>query len=100
MLEAITEEDPEGKAFKIFCLKEPEYAMKIMVTWMTMEELDRVDTRQEYKGRDDDSLARILKYCQPFGLQFRYRHQVDGHNNRIHAPISIERAWATNLWPN
>ena len=25
MLEAITEEGPEGKAFKIFCFKEPEY---------------------------------------------------------------------------
>ena len=40
MLEAITEESPEGKAFNIFCFEEPEYVMNIMVTWMTMEELD------------------------------------------------------------
>ena len=46
MLEAITEEGPEGKAFKIF-FKEPEYVMKIMATWMTLEELDRADTRRE-----------------------------------------------------
>ena len=32
MLEAITEEGPEGKAFNIFCFKEPEYVMKIMAT--------------------------------------------------------------------
>ena len=32
MLGAITEEGPEGKAFKIFCFKEPEYVMKIMDT--------------------------------------------------------------------
>ena len=35
MLESITEEGPEGKALNIFCFKEPEYVMKIMVTWMT-----------------------------------------------------------------
>ena len=32
MLETVTEEGPEGKAFKIFCFKDPEYAMKIMDT--------------------------------------------------------------------
>ena len=37
MLEAITEEGPEGNAFNIFCFKEPEYVMKIMSTWMTLE---------------------------------------------------------------
>ena len=77
MLEAITEEGPEGKAFKIFCFKEPEYVMKIMATWMTLEELDRADTRQEYKGRDGESLTRIFNYRQPFDLQFLYLHQVD-----------------------
>ena len=74
--------------------------MEIMATWMTLEELGGADTRQEYKGRDDESLARIFKYRQPFGLHFRYRHHVDDHNNRIHAPISIERTWATTFWPN
>ena len=62
MLEAITEEGPKGKAFKIFCFKEPEYVVKIMATWMTLEELDGSDTRQEYKGRDGESLARLFKY--------------------------------------
>ena len=36
MLEAITEDGAEGKAFNIFFLKEPEYVMKIMATWMTL----------------------------------------------------------------
>ena len=30
MLEAITEEVPEGKAFNIYCFEEPEYVVKIM----------------------------------------------------------------------
>ena len=46
MLEAITEEGPEGKVFKIFCFKEPYYVMKIMATWMTLEELDGADNRR------------------------------------------------------
>ena len=87
MLEAITEEGTEGKAFNIFCFKDPEYVMKIMATWMTLEELDGADTRREYKGRDGESLARLFKYRQPFGLQLLYRHQVDDQKNRRHAPI-------------
>ena len=100
MFESITEEVPEGKAFKIFFFKEPEYVMKIMATWMTLEELDGADTRREYKGPDGDSLVRIFTYCHPFGLHFCYRHQLDDHNNIRHAPISIERTWATKFWPN
>ena len=72
MLEAITEEGPEGKAFNIFCFKEPDYVMKIMATCMILEELDGADTRQEYKGQDGDSLARLFKYHQPFSFHFRY----------------------------
>ena len=61
--------------------------MNIMATWMTLEELDGADTTPEYKRRDGESLARLFNYCQPFGLQLIYRHQVDDHNNIIHAPI-------------
>ena len=68
ILVAITEEGPEEKAFKIFCFKEPEYVMNIMVTWMTLEDLDGADNRQEYKGWDGQSLFRKIKYWQPFGL--------------------------------
>ena len=71
--------------------------MKIMATWTTLEELDGADIRREYKGRYGESLARLFKYCQPFGFHFRYRHQVDDHNNIRHAPISIERTWATKF---
>ena len=46
MLEDITEDGNGGKAFNIFCLKEPEYVMKIMATWITLEVLDGANTRQ------------------------------------------------------
>ena len=67
---------------------------------MTLEELDGADNRWEYKGRDGESLARPFKYRQPFGLHFRYRHQVDDHNNRRNSPISVERKWETKFWPD
>ena len=71
ILDAITEEGPEVKSFKISCFNELEYVMKIMATWMTLEELDGLDTSREYKGRDGHSLARLFKYCHPFVLHLR-----------------------------
>ena len=67
---------------------------------MTLEDLDGSDTRREYKGWDGESLARLFNYLHPFGLHLQYLHQVDNHNNRRHAPISIERTWATTFWPD
>jgi hypothetical protein len=100
MVEVMTEEGPQGKPFKIFCFKEPDYVMKIMATWMTLDELPEANTRRDYIGRDGQSLVKLFKYRQPFGLHFRYCHQVDDHNNRRHAPISVERTWATKFWPD
>ena len=74
--------------------------MKTMATWMTLEDLDGADTRREYKGRYGQSLTRPSKYRQPFGLHFHYCHQVNYHNNIIHATISIESTWATKFWPD
>ena len=74
--------------------------MKIMSTWTTLEELDRAETRLEYKGGDGESLTRLFKSCQTFGFHFCYRHQVDEHNNRRHASISIERTWETKFCPD
>ena len=44
MVEVMTEEGPQGKPFKIFCFKEPDYIMKIMATWMTLDELPEANT--------------------------------------------------------
>ena len=74
--------------------------MKIMATWMTLEDLDGADTRREYKGLYGQSLARLFIYRQPYGLHYCYRHQVDDHNNRRHDRISIERTWAKQVWPD
>jgi hypothetical protein len=61
MVEVMTEEGPQGRPFKIFCFKEPDYVMKIMATWMTLDELPGADTRQDYKGQDGQSLVKLFK---------------------------------------
>ena len=37
MMESLTE---ESKPFRLFCMKEPDYVMMIMASWMTLNELE------------------------------------------------------------
>ena len=68
MLEASTE---DGKPFRVFFLKYPEYVMKVMASWMTLDDMKGGKTRCNYKGRDGESLMKIFKFQQPFGFHFR-----------------------------
>ena len=45
MVEARTEDD---KLFKMFSMKEPGYVMKIMVSWMALDELEGARTRRYF----------------------------------------------------
>ena len=36
--------------FKILCMKEPYYVMKIMVSWMTLDELEEARKRRYFIG--------------------------------------------------
>ena len=38
----------DNKSFRIFCVKEPDYLMKIMVVWMTHDELEGTKTRRYF----------------------------------------------------
>ena len=74
--------------------------MKIIEIWVTLDELEGARTRRDFIDSSGMKNMKHFIYRQPFGLRFRYRHQVDEHNNRRHAPISLERTWATKLWPD
>ena len=39
----------EGKAFKIHCMKEPEYVMKMMALWMALNNLEGANTKRGWK---------------------------------------------------
>ena len=50
-----------------------------------------------------DSLKRDSRKCEfaytePFLNHFKFRHQVDDHNNARHAPISSEESISTKDW--
>ena len=97
MIEAMT---GDNKLFKIFCIKEPDYVMKIMVSWRTLDELEGETTRRDCIYNSGKKDMKQFTYWQPFGLHFRYIHQVDDQNNWRHAPIYLERTWVTKLWPD
>ena len=73
MLEADTE---EGNKFHIFRLKEPDYVIKTMVSWMTLDDLEGDNTKRNYKGRGGEYLVKMFKYRKPFGLYFCYRNKL------------------------
>ena len=45
MIEARTE---DNKLFEMFCMKDMDCAMKIMASWMTLDELDSARTRRYF----------------------------------------------------
>ena len=66
-----------NKLFKIFCMKEPDYVMKIMVIWMTLDELEGESTRRHFIESSGKKKKKQFTYWQPFGINFRYKHQVE-----------------------
>ena len=86
--------------FKIFCMKDLYYVMKIMVSWMTLDELEGARTRRYFIDRSGTKDMKQFKYRKPFGNNFRYIHQVDNHNNWRHALISLKKTWETKFWPD
>ena len=91
----------DGVPFDIFCLKEPEYVMKIMATYSGLTELDKQkESVRKYVGLDGSNKTSRFKYCEPFANHYIYRHSVDDHNNNRHGVPSIEGTWVTHRWVN
>ena len=73
MIKATTE---DNKFFNIFCMKDPDYVMKIVASWMTLDESEGAKTRRYFTDRIGTKETKNLTYRQPFGIHFRHRHQV------------------------
>ena len=74
--------------------------MKIMASWIALDELEEARTGRyfiEISGMKD---TKQFTYWKPFGLHFRYIHQVDDNNIWRHGTISLDRKWATKFWPD
>ena len=81
-------------------MKEMDFVMKVMEIWMTLDELYGARTRRYFIDSSGTKDIKQFKYHQPFGFHFRYNNQVDDHNNRRHAPISLDITWETKFWPD
>ena len=97
MIEVITE---DNKVFKIFCMKDPDYVTKIMVSWMTLDKTEGIRARSYFIDTNGTEDKKQFKHRKGFGIHFRYIHQVDNHNNWRNSPASLERIWVTKFWPD
>ena len=81
--------------YGIFCMKEPEYVMKIMSTCggLTVNDGQRESKRVVKKNGENETIR--FKYTAPFSNHFDYRHVIDDHNNIRHMYPSIEEIWKT-----
>ena len=85
--------------YDIFCMKEPDYVMKIMSTYGALiEPPDQRESIRTYK-KGGLSVTDTFKYKEPFANHFAYRHAVDDHNNLRHRLPSLEDTWVTHRWP-
>ena len=81
-------------------MKKTDYFIKIMAIWVTLYELEGSRTGKYLIDSSGTKETNQLTCRQPFGINFRYKHQVDYQNNCRHAPIFLGRTWANKFWPD
>ena len=86
--------------YDLFCMKEPDYTMKIMSTYgrLIISEGQRISKRVFTKDGNKQKID--FKYAEPFANHFDYHHIVDDHNNLRNQTPSIEETWRAHRWAN
>ena len=72
-------------------MKYQDYVMNIMASCMTLDESEGARTNGYFISVSGTKERKHLTNWKPFGINFRYRHQVYNLNNWRHTPISLER---------
>ena len=78
-------------------MKDPDCVMRIMASWMTLDELEGARTRIYFIDSSRTKGKKQFTHRQINGIHFRYIQQVGDHNNWKYAPIYLERKWVTKL---
>ena len=86
----------DGVPYNIFCMKEPDYVMKLMSTYGALT----VDEGEPENVRYVQGEKTTFKYTKNFAYHFKYRHMVDDHNNLRHSTPTLEDTWTTHVWEN
>ena len=77
--------------FHIFAMKDVDWVMMMMSTYGMLTEVR--ETSRYVEGRRCS-----FKYTEVFNNHYLYRHAVDDHNAKRHAPISVEKTWGSRTW--
>lgn len=85
------------RRFHVFCMKEEDYVMKIMSTYGALKQIEEGKTQRSVT-ENGQRVNKSFYYTEPFFNHFKFRHQVDDHNNLRHSPISLEESISTKDW--
>lgn len=88
----------DGIPYDIFCLKEPDYVMKLFATYGGLLSLPGQRETVRIYRRNGENVTKKFKYTEPFANHFLIRHAIDDHNNLRHQLPSIEVTWVTHRW--
>ena len=78
-------------------MKEPDHVMLMMATYGNLEEVSDGTAKRTFQHGGRETTTNF-KYTTPFYNHFKYRHQVDDHNAKRHAPISVEDCLGARRW--
>ena len=78
--------------YDIFCMKTPEYVMKLILTYRGFKESNWVRTNVVWL---QNGVPITFLYTKCFANYFDFRHGVDDHNHLRHASPTIEETWHT-----
>lgn len=87
-----------GRRFRLFGMKEEDYVMKLMSTYGALKPIDDARTHRSVTDENGQRVNKSFRYTEPYVNHFKYRHQVDDHNNLRHSPISLEMSMNTKDW--
>jgi hypothetical protein len=88
----------DGVQFRIYCMKEEDYVMKLMATYGALKPIEEGKTQRSVTRRNGQRKNMSFQYTEPFYNHFKFRHQVDDHNNLRHSPIFLEESLNTKDW--
>ena len=81
----------DGIPFHIFAMKEPDYTMQIMSTYITLERKGIKKKRHWMEG----GTKHVTTFCYPKVVHNHYAFcdMIDNHNSQWMHPISLEETW-------
>ena len=88
----------DSNHYGIFCLKDPDYLIKIISTYYVLEEypIKKVSTKS-FTNITGVSNTEQLKFKITFENHFKYCHAVNDHNNLRKSKPSLESTWVTKI---